>query len=375
MGPLPPERWEEEVLFTESDLFFADLLRGLDQAKNTITLETYIFAKGLLGDRVATALRRAAERGVRVEVLVDGIGSPTFWSDYGSDLRREGVIVKLYRSWPWQAFYSHRPILRRISSFFNRMWKINRGNHRKTCIVDKTVGWIGSMNVSDVHLREVHGRLAWIDVGVRVRGPELQRMVRAFAKARSGKLLNNPFQRRKSLLLLTGSFLMGKSAKHHQLWWLKQAKRHIWIQTPYFVPVRSIYRALMAQARQGVSVRVIVPSVTDVPLVRHLSFAYYYSLIQAGVRIFEYGPAFAHQKIAHFDDWTTLGSSNFNHRSVMHDLEVDVVLTDPANIQHLWEKFQREEQESTEVSIEMLRRLPWGIKLWSWILLAFRYWI
>lgn len=375
IGSLPPTNWDEEVLFADADMYFADLIQGLAKAKSSIALETYIFEKGVLADRISSALHEAVKRGVRVEVLVDGVGSPAFWRDYGKALRQEGVLVKLYRAWPWETQGVSRSIGRHIQSFFSRLAALNRGNHRKTCLIDREVAWIGSMNIADVHLREVNGSRAWVDTGVRVRGKELKRLDRAFQSAFYRRVLQNPIQRRRSLLMLTGTFLLRNSAQHFQVWRAKQAQRHIWIQTPYFAPVRSLYRALLTQARRGIDVRIIVPADSDVPISKRLSFAFYWSLIESGARIFEYRPVFTHQKIAHFDDWTTVGSSNFNHRSLLHDLEVDVVITKPENIQLLWEKFQREEQESSEITLETLKRLPWRTKAASWLLLIFRYWL
>ncbi len=373
VGSLPPTSWDEEVLFTDGDMYFADVISGLDRAKNTIALESYIFEKGILADRLSLAIERAIKRGVQVQILVDGIGSPGFWRDYGGELCRQGADVKLYRAWPWE--YHLGGWSGRLQSFFTRLAALNRGNHRKVCIVDNQVAWVGSMNVSDVHLREVHGANAWVDIGVRVRGTELKRLRRAFQSAFYRRVLQSPIQRRHNLLMLSGTFFLRRSARHFQVSRARRAQRHIWIQTPYFVPVRALYRTLLIRAREGLDIRIIVPANSDIPIARHLSYAFYWSLIEAGVRIFEYGPVFTHQKIAHFDDWTTIGSSNFNHRSFLHDLEVDVVLTRQENIHLLWDKFQREQQESGEITLESLRQLPLSRKILSWTLLIFRYWI
>lgn len=369
-----PEHWDEEVLFFDSDLYFADLINGIERARSTIRLETYIYEPGVLADRITAALIAAAHRGVSVRVLIDGLGSPAFWSEYGKSLRAAGAQVRLFRTWPWQLRWLEEPFFKRAFEFLRRGWVINRGNHRKTCLIDEEVAWIGSMNVSDNHLREVKGDSAWLDVGVRIRGPELQRLRQAFQTAFKQNFLQSFYQSGKHLLLLNSSLVLRRTTKHHQLQRLRKATQRVWIQTPYFVPVPKIYRALIRAAKAGVDVRVIVPRTNDVPLVRHLSYAFFRTLLNSGVRIFEYGPRFAHQKVFLIDDWGSIGSTNLNHRSFKHDLEIDVVITLPDNRRGLLDKFLSEQRQSRELTIGHLDVLPLWRRWFSRTLLIFRYW-
>ena len=362
-----PQVWQEELLFFDNDDYFNDLLDGLNCAQHSIRFETYIFERGHMAERLVRALSAAAARGVVVQVLVDGVGSPAFWRDYGSTLTVQGVQVRLFRTWPWQAPHHHRTWLQAVADFFRRWRNLNNGNHRKTCLIDSQVAWISSCNVSDVHLRSQAGRRAWIDTSVRVRGPELERLERAFTVAFRGQLWQSPFQPLDSLLFLNSSILLRRTKKHDQLRRLRQARSRVWLQTPYFVPVRPFYRRLRRLARNGVDVRLMVPATSDVPLIKLLSYAFFRKLIKAGVRIFEFQPSFMHQKISQIDEWASMGSSNLNHRSFFHDLQA-------RNRELLQQKFLREQEQSRQLRLEDLSQLKWYEHWTGRFLMLLRYW-
>jgi cardiolipin synthase A/B len=353
-----PENWIEEQVFFDSDTYFTDILQGLVRARASVRMEMYIFEPGILAGRIVNALVAASYRGVAVQLMVDRVGSPYFWREYGERLTEAGIQVRIFRSY--------------------RNWlSINRGNHRKTCLIDDEVAWIGSQNVDDRHLREVHGEKAWVDAGVRIRGPELDRLKQAFQATFMGTFLHQrPFrQSRDSLLLFNNSLVLRQSTKILRVRRLRKAKELIWLQTPYFVPIRRIYRALIRQARRGRDVRIIIPYNSDVPFLRPLTYSFFATLLKAGVKIYEFGPRFAHQKIYHIDGWTTVGTSNLNHRSFKHDFEVDVVITREENLRLLRERFLADQAQSRMVSMADLAKISIWQRVYSRILFFFRYWV
>src|SRR6185312_15711704 len=161
-----PTTWDKETLYKTGDEYFAGLLKAIAAATFAIELESYIFEKGILADRMVAALIAAAQRGLRVRMIVDGWGSPGFAFDYWPMLKKAGVRVRFFRVSPW--------ILRRLPGdprglFARLRWRwqqLNRGNHRKFCLIDHQELWVGSFNVSDVHLTEVRGADSWKDTGV-----------------------------------------------------------------------------------------------------------------------------------------------------------------------------------------------------------------
>jgi cardiolipin synthase len=281
-----PAVWDEEELFHSGDEYFSQLLRAIAGARSSLLLESYIFEKGTLGDRMVEHLIAAAARGVKVRMIIDGWGSPTFIHDYYPRLRAARIRVKFYRVSPWilkRMPGDPRNLLRRLVLRWKR---VNRGNHRKFCLIDREELWVGSFNVSDKHLREIQGDEAWKDVGVRVRGNDLKYARRAFDRAYRGWSAINLPARNPRLLLLNDSFLHMRQTRIEHIRRLKKAQNRIWLATPYFVPIGRIFRLLARRARQGIDVRLIIPEKNDVWIMRWISLPLLRSLARKGVKIF-----------------------------------------------------------------------------------------
>lgn len=342
------ESWTSEIIYHEGDAFFEDLLAAVDRAEISITYEVYIFEPGVLSRRLEARLLQAQARGVDVRLLVDSIGSPRY--------RRSPL--------PMRRFH---PVLRFI----------NKRNHRKICIIDGKVAFLGGMNVYDTQLTSVMGSRAWRDIGVQVTGPPIISLSQAFETAWRRHLAYyarwNPI--RSALVRLNHSRLERRRLYADLLKRIYRAQHHVWLTTAYFVPARSLSRALGRAAERGCDIRIITPGKSDVPFVRWLSAAFYRDLLEKKVRIYEYQPTILHAKSTLIDNWTLVGSSNLNHRSLMHDLEVDIVLTLPSSIQHMRDTFTEDLLNSTEVSLESLEARPWIERLLGRILLGIRSWI
>ncbi len=369
-----PTAWEEEELFSSGDEYFAQLLRAIDAAKFNLMMESYIFEKGILGDRMVGHLIAASRRGVKVRLIIDGWGSPTFVQDYFPQMKEAGIHVKFYRVSPW--------ILKRMpgdpDNLLRRLvlrWKqVNRGNHRKFCLLDRRELWVGSFNVSDKHLREVEGDAAWKDVGVRVRGHDLMYARRAFDRAYRGWTALNLPARNPSLLLLNDSFLHIRQTRIEQVRRIKKAEQRIWLATPYFVPIGKVFRLLARRARRGVDVRLIIPEKNDVWIMKWISLPLIRSLSRKGVKIYIYKPRFSHQKVFITDDWICVGSTNLNHRSFLHDLEMDVVITRPENKKSILEGYVRDQHLSQPFDSSEWAQLPWWKRALSSVFLVLKYW-
>lgn len=368
------EQWQDEKLFLSGDEYFAELLKALETAHSTIEMETYIFERGLLGDRMAHALSAAALRGVRVRLIVDGLGSPNFLHDYWQTLRDNGVRVRFFRVIPF--------IMRRLpgdpDGIFKRIlerWRrVNRGNHRKFALIDKKILFVGSFNVSDVHLSEVLGPKAWKDVGLRVAGQDLRYAHRAFQRAYRGWTAFNLPARSPKFLLLNDSFLHKRTTRNQHLYHLKKARHRIWLATPYFVPIGTIFRVLIRQAKAGVDVRLIVPDKNDIFFMPWISYPLLRELSKNGVKVFIYKPQFAHQKVFIADNFMCIGSTNLNHRSFLHDLEMDVVLTRDENKRRLLENYENDVRESEPFDRSNWSHLPFWQRFFSSFFILLKYW-
>lgn len=374
MSSMENSRWQTERLFFGGDAFFSDLENGLDHAQKSVDFEMYIFDKGIVGDRIASALIRAADRGVRVRLLLDGIGASHFPWTYESELVAHGVKIRYFRLYPW----TRKPIpgetgnpLRRV---YFRLRRLNKGTHRKYVLIDDTVLWVSTMNISDHHAKTIAGEAAWKDLAVRVTGAETDLARRAFHRAFRRGLTLRLKPKVAHLLLISQGYLQSRKIRNVQQRRLRDARQRIWIQTPYFVPLNRVFWALAKKAKEGVDVRIIVPRKNDVWIIQWMSYSYLFALCRLGVKVYEYTPRFAHEKVYLIDDWICIGSSNLNHRSFIHDLEMDIVITHDGNKRELVDDFLSCERHSRQLNEGIFEKLPLWKRFFSEFLKLFSYW-
>ena len=390
--PVMGKPWTGEKLYFNGDGYFWDVLKALREARRSIDIETYIFEPGRLGDRVAASLIKAKRRGVAVRLLVDGVGSPDFLAHYGPRLEKGGVAFRVYRSWP--TFFTsilHRfQWLRPIRSLHYAFTIWNSGkhrDHRKQFIVDGRKVWIGSFNISDWHLEGVKGKAAWRDTGIGLSGVQSQVFQLAFQAAWVDPWPHHTARRFRHSLLgwltldlegspvrMTASRKLRRAFRRELLERFAAARRRIWILTPYFVPTGPLLRALAKAARRGCDVRLILPGLSDVPMVRWTSMVYFPALLRSGCRIFEYQGRVLHAKTLLVDSWTLAGSANLDYRSLRKDLEVNVILLKDKSVRAIERQFPKDAAHCREVSLEDMRRRPWLSRILSAVFFHFRYW-
>lgn len=350
--------WDSEKLYLTGDEYFADMLAGVSSSQKCIEVETYIYEPGVLADRMADALVEAANRGVRVRMIVDVWGSPDFHHKYGKRLSDAGIGIKLFRQGP----------------FWKGLRRINRGLHRKFTLIDDKTLWVGSFNVADVHLEEVYQHQAWKDVGARVEGPDVVYAKRSFDRTYSRWKKWRWPRRRSPIILINDSYLNQRHVRRYPIKLMRRAKCRIWISTPYFVPVGLILRTLVKRARSGIDVRIILPEQNDIWFMRWLSLPLLERLNKNGVKVFMYQPRFSHQKVLVVDDWMIIGSTNMNHRSFLHDLEMDILITHEENKKLLFNSLLIDQDRSLIFDTPTLFRLSWWqgwlSRVFSWL----RYW-
>ncbi len=385
--------WEGEKLYFKGNDFFKDVLNAIRLSKNSVDFEVYIYEKGILGNRVASALIQAARRGVKVRLLVDGIGSPDCVSDYGEMFRKSRVRFRVYRHLPHFFNLFSRPFaflytgkaLHRLRILWFRM---NRRDHRKLFMVDRERIWLGGFNVSDEHLESVAGKKAWRDTGMRLSGVRDKAFRLAFNTAWHDKVHRRLWRFYRGKLI---AWLSRKSDSHsiqinatrrlrkrfHKelLGRLRSVRRRIWVTTPYFIPALPVFRALLRASLQGCDVRLVLPEKSDIPFVRWASMTFFAPLLKAGCRIFEYHKSILHAKTLLVDDWSLLGSSNFNHRSFLFDLEVDVVPQKPASLKALERQYAFDYRQSREIIFPDLNLRPYWDRFLTWLFFRLRHWL
>lgn len=373
--------WERETIFFDGDEYFDALIENIEAAKDSVNLETYIYVDDALGQRVSEALCRAAKRKVSVRALVDGVGSPTWNSRWCKEFFESGAKFRTYHRLPWLSFWQSRTSATKEGGLFERLRNLNRRNHRKLLIIDGKSAWVGSMNISAVHLRSVMKEKAWRDTGLCVEGEGVDLLQLAFERAwlpwrarrrvRARYLLRQPW----NVVRLNSSMRLRRRNYRDLVRRIRTAKSRIWITTPYFVPNGELLDALSFAAKAGADVRILVPAQSDVFFMPWVAAAFVFGLAKAGAKVYRYQPRILHSKTLLIDDWATVGSSNFNHRSMFHDLEVDVVLTKEETRAQLAEQFLRDLDESKEVTSEDHSLFSAFTTNLGRLLLVFRGWL
>jgi cardiolipin synthase len=334
---------------------FPAMLSAIRGAQKTINVEFYIYWDGEIARTFAEALAERARAGVKINVVLDAVGSATMSRDLTEFLQRNGVSVEWYHPLRWYT-----------------LSRVNHRTHRKLLIVDGEVGFCGGVGIADNWLGDADSPEHWRDTVVRVEGPVVTQMQFAFldnwVKSR-GELLTGlqyfpqvPPRGTCLVQVVKSSPSEGSStAKLLYIVSIVSAKRSIYINSAYFVPDRDTTRAMEGAVRRGVDVRVIVPGeYTDVPIVRHAGRFYYGNLLRRGIRIFEYQPTMMHAKTMVVDGvWTTIGSSNFDDRSFRLNDEVNVNIYDEGIAAKMEQMFFEDLARSEEVTRPRWLKRPW----------------
>ncbi len=333
---------------------FAAMLAAIDDAKDSVTLEQYMVMSDPVGDRFADALIAAAARGVRVRMIADWIGSRETPRAYWRRLREGNVDVRIFNP----------PGLRAWLGLVPR-------DHRKLLVVDDRVGFTGGIGLADQWTGFTHRktrRAPWRDTAVRIEGPAAVDMCRAFeamwkratgTERRSGRRLIRSAQGANIDPATAAGAVVGivegepsrlRVARALQLQSVS-AERCIWIASAYFYPSYAEMEALAGAARDGVDVRILVPSKYDHPWVRTLTQRVYRRLLYNGVRIWEWNGVMMHAKTSVVDNrWVRVGSTDFNPLGVAINYELDAVIEDRQLGAEAEEMFRGDLEQSTEIT-------------------------
>ncbi len=361
------------TLLENGQAYFPALLTEIDAACREIFLETYIFENDATGRQVAAALARAAARGVRVRLLVDGFGGRSFVRELQAGLEADGVQVLIYR--------------REVRALSLRRHRLRR-MHRKLAVVDGRVAFVGGINIIDDFDRGApqHPRF---DYALRAEGPivaqvlaAVHRLWRLVSWANFRRRLNEPLlaaPRAQRVGTLRAAFLIRDNLRHRRdiedayLAAIGRAREEVVIACAYFFPGRRFRRALIEAAGRGVRVILLLQGLADHPVLANASRALYPHLLAHGVRLHEYHRSYLHAKVAVVDGrWATVGSSNIDPFSLLLAREANVVVEDEGFAAALRASLQRALHEGArELRPEHWRRQKTLRRLTSWLAYQF----
>lgn len=375
--------WNSEEVYFDGDDYFDRLIKDISLSRHYITLEMYMFNDDPLGNKVALELARAQKRGVKVQMIVDGVGSLSFFDNLYRFFRNEGIQVKMFNPLPfYHPFSGKLTFFKMLKVLESRTMSLNKRNHRKIITIDEEIMYAGSFNVTVEHTR-YHKEKAWKDMGIRVTGKNVKFAVLNFKKIwklrdyyRFKKQLRNlvSLDWKMSPLRLNQTVFMRRFYYRNFMHRIHRAERRVWLMTPYFIPKRRMIRLLGKAAKRGVDVRVLISEKTDVTFFRWLQAFYFPYLLVKGVKVYQYTDSVLHAKNFIIDDFMTIGSSNLNHRSFLHDLEVDLVLQDEDNKKAVEAHFHETAMSQKAITLESLKNLPLLDRILSRLFFLFKYW-
>lgn len=349
-------------LYTEGDVLFDAMLAAIRNAKQQVLLATYIFSADEIGLRFIDVLVERAQAGVDVRLTVDALGSFLLLPySIEKELTQQGVKVRRYHRWYWR-----EPL------------RYNRRDHRKLLVVDSQQAFLGGFNIHRQSSLLVFGKERWRDTHVRITGELAEEAAGLFNSFWQGKPARCPLPKVK----LQDELLANHSRKCRQRLrciyrdTFNGATKYLYVTTPYFVPDRPMQKGLIAAARRGVDVRVLVPRKSDVQIVQWASHAAYANLLLNGVRIFEYLPRMLHTKTIVIDDnFATIGTSNIDYRSFFLNYELNLFSSSKNLCIQLYDQFNNDLKEAEEIHSGSWKQRHWNLRLLEWVGWLARRWL
>ena len=370
------------VLLQDGPATYQAMFAAIMAAKDHVNMETYILDDDEVGQRFAQALLTKQQQGVQVNLIRDSVGTLGTPAAFFQRLTDSGIRVL--------EFNPINPLLAR------KGWELNQRDHRKLLIVDGGTAFLGGINISSVYSggsfgkgtrKRPDGSLAWRDTDLQLRGPvvaELQKLFLATWESQKGAPLAArhyfppPQTVGRQVVRAIGSSPDEPFSQIYAtlLSAIASAETSIYLTNAYFAPDPQLLAALQGAARRGVDVKLILPSRTDSWLVFHAGRGYYTQLLQAGVKIYERRGAILHSKTALVDGvWATVGSTNLDWRSFVHNQELNAVVLGTEFGDQLKSMFDSDRRASDPVLLPAWRERPWLSRMKEFFARLWEYWL
>ena len=366
-------------LLQDGPATYEAMFAAIAAARDHINMETYILEDDEVGQRFAQALIASQQQGVQVNLIRDSVGTIGTPAAFFQRLTDAGVQVL--------EFNPVNPLAVR------KDWAVNQRDHRKLLIVDGRTAFLGGINISSVYSggsrqrADTDSALVWRDTHLQLQGPvvaDLQQLFLATWGQQKGPPLvprhyfPPPENVGREVVRAIGSSPEEPYSQIYKtlLSAIASAESSVLLTNAYFVPDPQLLAALEAAAARGVDVRLILPSETDSWLVFHAGRAYYARLLRAGVKIHERRGAILHAKTGLIDGvWATVGSTNLDWRSFLHNHELNAVVLGAEFGRELRAMFDKDLAASDEVTLEQWERRPLNLRLKELFGRAWEYWL
>ncbi|WP_240649018.1 cardiolipin synthase [Anaerosphaera multitolerans] len=354
---------EDEIFYQGNDIemfndgrdMFKRLLDDMEKAKTSIYFESYIFKSDGLGTEIMELFKRKVKEGVEVLLLVDGMGARKLTSRDRKDLVRNGVKLAIFFPGLFGKFNTH----------------MNYRNHRKIIVIDHEIGYVGGLNVGDEYISKNEKFGFWRDEHIRIMGPAVMGLQFRFfldyrfaASEKDGAFItpitNEKRYGNKDICIVTsGPDTKADSIRNGFDKIISRARKHIYIQTPYFVPDDGLFNSLKVAALSGCEVNIMIPRTRDHPFVHWASTSFIGELLEWGCRAYFYEGGFLHSKVICCDDYlSSIGTANFDIRSFELNFEANAFIFDEEVTATLIKDFENDVKLSTELTLESYEKRP-----------------
>ena len=351
---------EPYQIFDDPIKYYNAMLEDIEKAKEYILLETYRVGNDTIGIKFRDALTEKTKEGVKVRVLIDSWGGKSLSDHFFDELIQYGGQVRYFE---------------KVKFDFDFFTKGHRRNHRKLLIIDDDISYVGSTNITEYNMN-------WREMVLRLKGDIAETFKKLFNqdfkiynkyiynKANNSRTVNHSScQILRDVPSITSQKVMKKFV---QL--IKNAKKQVLIETPYFLPGFILRKTMIEAARRGVDVTVILPKNSDVGVVDILRNKYLGPLYENMVKFLFYTPHNLHAKAMLIDDETyAIGSSNFDYRSFRYMYEILLVGKDKRIIQQVDDHFRHTMMHCEGFDYERWLNRPVINKFFEWVLLPFRH--
>ena len=343
--------------FIDGNSKFNALIEDIRQAKKFIHLEYYIIRGDDLGKKIVHELALKAKEGVEVRLLYDGMGCASLPRNFFDELKQNGGYAVAF-----------------LPRFIIRL---NYRDHRKLCIIDVEIGYIGCFNIGNEYLGIVKRYGAWRDTHLRIQGDAIDQLQIRFIMDWNFTTTHAPISLKKSYfpnreqidgikmqIISSGPDTVWKNIWNGYFKMMNEAEKHIYIETPYFVPDDGILEALRVAALSGIDVRIIIPGNPDHFFVYWASMSYLGELLEAGVRCYQYEKGFIHTKAVFIDgEICSIGTANMDIRSFDLNFEVNAFLYDKETTTLLEQDFLNDLENCVEITKEWYIKRKWWFRV------------
>ncbi len=369
-------------LLQDGPLTYQAMLAAINTATDHINMETYIIEDDDIGRQFAAALMARQQQGVRVNLIRDSVGTLATPNEFFGQMKAAGIQVL--------EFNPVNPLSAENG------WEMNRRDHRKLLIIDGHTAFIGGINISSVYsggsLRRSSNshpdaELPWRDTDLKLQGPVVAELQKLFldtweqqqgSAALAAQYYPQPVRAGDELVRAIGSSPDDPYSLIYAtlISALRSAQSEIWITNAYFVPDPQLLESLKEAAAGGVDVRLILPSRTDSWLVFNAGRAHYQELLVAGVKIYERRNALLHVKSAVIDGvWSTVGSTNLDWRSFLHNQEVNVVVLGAVFGTRMRAAFLADQAQAQRITLPNWQQRPLHMRFNEQLGQLWEYWL